>query len=152
MTLKEELIKKNIKLLDGLTDEEIEKVELLYNIKFPLPYKKLLKEFQVYYDEKDRIDNNPIIWNDFSENNVMKLIRAIEDANAFRAEWLSLYSGKANWPDFEGMPENIIDAEYFIEEYLLNVAKLISIDYCGNTVITEENEQEIYINKCLLYN
>ena len=58
--IREILTKKEIKLYEGLTDEEFEKIEKFYSIKFPISlrtlYKELLPEF---YN-----------WRDFSEENV----------------------------------------------------------------------------------
>ena len=58
--LREILVNKDIKIDKGLTDEEFEKIEKFYSIKFPqvlrLLYKSFLPEF---YN-----------WRDFSEENV----------------------------------------------------------------------------------
>ena len=65
--LREILVNKDIKIDKGLTDEEFEKIEKFYSIKFPqvlrLLYKSFLPEF---YN-----------WRDFSEENVSKIKYAL---------------------------------------------------------------------------
>lgn len=61
--IKEVLIKNNITLYDGLTDEEFEKIEKFYSIKFPISLRTLYKSFlPEFYN-----------WRDFSEENVNKI-------------------------------------------------------------------------------
>ena len=61
--IKEVLIKNNITLYDGLTDEEFENIEKFYSIKFPISLRTLYKSFlPEFYN-----------WRDFSEENVNKI-------------------------------------------------------------------------------
>ena len=61
--IREVLIKNNIKLYEGLTDEEFEKIENFYSIKFPISLRALYKSFlPEFYN-----------WRDFSEENVNKI-------------------------------------------------------------------------------
>ena len=61
--IRERLIQNNIKLYEGLTEEEFEKIENFYSIKFPISqwtlYKSFLPEF--------------INWRDFSQENVNQI-------------------------------------------------------------------------------
>ena len=57
------LVNKGIKIYKGLTDEEFEKIETLYSIKFPKVLRLLYKSFiPEFYN-----------WRDFSEENVSKI-------------------------------------------------------------------------------
>ena len=62
-SIREVLIKNNIKLYEGLTDEEFEKIENFYSIKFPISLRTLYKSFlPEFYN-----------WRDFSEENINKI-------------------------------------------------------------------------------
>ena len=61
--IREILTKNEIKLFEGLTDEEFEKIENFYSIKFPISLRILYKSFlPEFYN-----------WRDFSEENVEKI-------------------------------------------------------------------------------
>ena len=67
--IKEILIKKGEKLDEGLTDEEFQKIENFYSIKFPISLRTLYKSF---------LPHNFYNWRDFSEENVKKIKRYLE--------------------------------------------------------------------------
>ena len=57
------MIKSKVKLYEGLTDEEFDKIEKFYSIKFPISLRTLYKSFlPEFYN-----------WRDFSEENVEKI-------------------------------------------------------------------------------
>lgn len=61
--IREIMIKNNVKLYEGLTDEEFEKIESFYSIKFPISLRTLYKSFlPEFYN-----------WRDFSEKNVQRI-------------------------------------------------------------------------------
>ena len=62
-SIRKTLIQNNIKLYEGLTDEEFEKIENFYSIKFPISLRALYKSFlPEFYN-----------WRDFSQENVNKI-------------------------------------------------------------------------------
>ena len=47
--IKEILVKHNIQLFEGLTDEEFDKIESFYSIKFPSSLRLLYKSFYLHF-------------------------------------------------------------------------------------------------------
>jgi len=80
--LKEILIKKGITIEEGLSDEEFEKIENFYSIKFPISLRTLFKSFLP-------IGSGFYNWRDFSEENVTYI------------------KNKLNWP-LEGMLFDVV--------------------------------------------
>ena len=91
--IKEILVKHNVQLFEGLTDEEFDKIESFYSIKFPSSLRLLYKSFlPSFYN-----------WRDFSEENVkyikMRLQRPYEGIifdikmNNF---WIKCFGEKTN--------------------------------------------------------
>ena len=125
MSLKIEKIRqilenKEIEILNGLSDEEFEKIEKFYNIKFPKVLRILYKSFLPNFYN----------WRDFSENNVKKIKNYLNmpiegilfdiENNGF---WMDCFGEKTENPE-----QNKAKAE----EYLKNakeeeVPKLIPI-------------------------
>lgn len=138
--IKEKLIRNKIKILKGLTNEEIKIIENLYEIKMPDVYIEFLKSFLVK-------DYNQIIWNDFSSENINKIKKAIEFANYYNADDLALEWSKYNWPRGLGvMPNSIEKAKKYINNLILEAPKLIPLDYYGYSVIAEGyNEKNLTI-------
>ena len=119
--IKEVLIQKGITLEEGLSDEEFEKIENFYSIKFPISLRTLYKSFLPidFYN-----------WRDFSQDNVSKIKAKLDwplegmlfdvAANGF---WKKCFGPKTN---------NIENDENIVINYIKNasneiVPKLIPI-------------------------
>ncbi|MBP3194600.1 MAG: hypothetical protein J6M05_02900 [Cardiobacteriaceae bacterium] len=102
---------------DGITDEELAKIENIYNIDFPLEYKNFIQEAlpisQGFYN-----------WKDFSEQNVINISRFINKPKKILKENLEFIEWSHKWGT---EPLNQQQKYDFLTERINNSPTLIPI-------------------------
>ncbi|WP_067142712.1 SMI1/KNR4 family protein [Oceanivirga salmonicida] len=137
--IKQFLIKR-AKRLKGLSNDEIKKIEQIYNLKFPKVYKNYLKEGIILFECS-------IMWNDFSKENIKYIKERIKIINEINVYNFCLEKNPYNWPSTWGdCPKDMVKAYEYIKKRYKKAPKLIpvSIDNCAIAEGYDEDDSPVF--------
>lgn len=117
--LKKQMYEQGITFLEGLSSDELEQIELVYNVILP-------KTFTSFYSKQLPIGNGFYNWRDFSEKNISeiknKMTNYIIEGILFDIEYNDFWIDK--WGD---MPKSLKDKALILETELEKAPKLLPI-------------------------